>query len=69
MIVKIEDWRKMMEFRKAINQANLEDIKWIDENGEVIVVDPQALDEWKFTGLGNVNFPEFMLNEPADPTS
>jgi hypothetical protein len=41
---------------KIINDARLEDILWWDEDGEAIEINPKVIEEFKLTGLNNIDF-------------
>lgn len=58
MIVNLEEFDSMMRYRRIINQTDLDDIQWM-RNGEEIKVTPDILEEWKFIGLSNVDFPRY----------
>ena len=64
MKVNIEDIRKNIEFRKEINSVELTDIDFY-ENGKKIEVSEKVIDDFRFTGLNNIDFIdiEFYLTE------
>lgn len=55
MIVDINYLRYLNEQRQAINQTPLQDIVWV-ENGQQIEASDKLIEDFKFTGLSNVDF-------------
>lgn len=55
MIVDINYLRYLNEQRQAINATNLENIVWV-ENGQEIEASDKLIEDFKFTGLSNVDF-------------
>ena len=56
MKIEISEIEKLTERLREINRLNLQDIQWIDENGKISSISPELIDEFKFTGLNNVDF-------------
>lgn len=54
MIVDVNYLRYLNEQRLAINQTPLEDIVWM-ENGQMIEVSDKLIEDFRFTGLSNVD--------------
>lgn len=42
--------------RTEINSYDLRDITFLDENDEAVVIDQKIIDDFRFTGLHNINF-------------
>ena len=57
MRIDIERVRELLEAIAEINRAPLEEIE-VYENGEKVDIPTVCLEDWKFTGLGNINFIE-----------
>lgn len=55
MRVDLEDFIKMVEFRKRINSVPLNEIE-LYQNGNRIFFDEKDVDEFRFTGLNNTNY-------------
>ncbi len=55
MKINIEDIEKHMEFRKKINNAELEDIEFY-EKGKLVEIGSEFVYDWGFTGLNNIDF-------------
>ena len=53
--VAIEDVWRIYEERKAINKLHFQDIVWT-KNGKEIKFSQKAKDDFKFTGLSNIDF-------------
>jgi len=54
--VKIAEVIALKNRLKEINALELEKIEWVNENGEVIPINPKIVEEFIYTGLGNVDF-------------
>lgn len=55
MLVFVEDLRELYGKIQAINQTPLEDIVWM-KNGQLIEASNKLVEDFKFTGLSNVDF-------------
>jgi len=55
MRVDIEKIREMQEYRGQINELDLKDIEWY-EKGKKIEHSSEEIEEFKFTGLNNIDF-------------
>jgi hypothetical protein len=55
LIVPVEYLRWLYAERQRINAAKLEDIVWT-ENGKPWNIDPEEIEEFRFTGLNNCDF-------------
>ncbi len=55
MRVDIEKVREMQEYRRKINEQELKDIEWY-EKGKKIGHSSEEIEEFKFTGLNNIDF-------------
>lgn len=53
--IDVEYVKKIQAERKRINDLELKDIEWY-ENGKKLDIDPEVLEEFKFTGLCNTDF-------------
>jgi len=63
MDVKLSEWRAMMEYRRSINRANFDDIRWIGDDNQEIIISDEIKEEWHFIGLSNTDFPSIHLGE------
>lgn len=59
-IINVEDVRRIREELAVINRLKLEDIEW-HENGQPLVIAPEAIEYWRFCGLNNTGFIEFEI--------
>jgi len=59
--VDVERIRELKAALAEINRLDFDSIEWF-EGGEKIEVDPEELEDWKFTGLNNTNFVECCLD-------
>lgn len=55
MRVNLEDVRRMIAERKALNALDLTDIEW-HENGQRIDLDEEAVADFDYTGLAVIDF-------------
>ena len=55
MRVEIENIKIAEAFKRCINSTELDDIE-VYENGELLEINPEFIDEFKFTGLSNIDF-------------
>ena len=58
MRVNVEDVLDILEKKKKINDLDFSSIEFYRGNMKVIIP-PEVLDDWMFTGLNNINFFEF----------
>ena len=58
--IDLIDVRKLIELKRHINGDSLDNIDWYD-NGVKLVVADEDIDEWKYTGLNNLDFAEIKL--------
>ena len=56
--ITIEEVEALQKRRREINHTPIEEIEWT-ENGKAIPVTPEQLDDFKFTGLCNIDFVDF----------
>ena len=56
MRVDIEEIEAMRKRREQINATPIEDIEWY-RNGKKMVYSEEQIEDWKFTWLGNIDFP------------
>ena len=45
-----------LAFRKLVNSANLEDIRFINKYGTLEDIPQESIEDFKFTGLNNFDF-------------
>ncbi|MCP4761061.1 MAG: hypothetical protein GY870_04715 [archaeon] len=55
MRIDIEDINKHLEFRKKVNCNELDNIEFY-ENGKKVEIPKEIADEFKYTGLSNIDF-------------
>ncbi len=55
--INIEDIRKLIKKVNKFEELKFDNIEWY-ENGEKMFFKPECIDEWRFTGLGNISFVE-----------
>lgn len=55
-VVNVTEVVMLLEELDRINSLPLDDIVFVGISGEEIVVDKDALSEWKFIGLNNTSF-------------
>ena len=53
--VSVESIKSNMKFRQKINQQDLSDITFT-ENGKVVKISKEQIEEWEFCGLNNIDF-------------
>ena len=61
VLVSEIDW--ITERSADINSGLLSDIDWIDTNGALIHIEEKDLEEFKFTGLNNMDFARFHIQK------
>lgn len=65
MIVDVNEIERCLRFFKSINEADLDKIVWV-RGDEQLLPDPEQLEEYKFIGLSNRDFPAVMGWLPDD---
>jgi hypothetical protein len=65
MIVDINEIEKCLRYFKAINSADIDDIVWM-RGEERMLPDTEVLNEYKYTGLSNRDFPSICGWFPDD---
>ena len=60
MKVNVEYIEELLRQLREVDSVPFDEIEWY-KNGELLVIDKKILDDWKFTGLNNRNFPEYGL--------
>lgn len=55
MRIDIEDLEKFLDFRKKVNEPNLEDLEWFYK-GKKIKIPKKEITFWNYTGLNNLDF-------------
>jgi hypothetical protein len=67
-IINVEEVWAIQARRRELNAIELEDAIFL-YNGKPVIVDPSTIEEWKFVGLGNIDFVEMILSpDPLNPT-
>lgn len=66
LTIDLSDLRAHLAWRRALNHANLRDIKWTD-GGYPVVATADEIEDWRFTGTNNIDFAEMILMEKAPP--
>lgn len=61
MKVNYDEVMRQMYITSIINITPLEKIEWVRNDGSKIEVDPDLIKEFKYTGLGNINFAEMYI--------
>ncbi len=63
--VNLDEVQKCLEFIQRVNSYPLESIEWFysDENWRTVKVHTgiEEVEEWRFTGLSNKDFAEYVL--------
>lgn len=62
MIIELTELETVRAYLARIESVPLKDITWM-RNGKTILVNPEAVEEWKFTGMNNRDFALFNLTE------
>lgn len=65
MIVDIAEIERYLQFFRVINAADIEQIVWV-RGDEVLTPDPVAIEDHKFSGLSNRDFPRAVGGIPDD---
>lgn len=68
--IPVEYIEKIIEERKKINNLDLSKVTWT-ENGKPIEIPKNILDDWRFTGLNNIDFIDtgfYLKGFDAEPT-
>jgi hypothetical protein len=61
-VVNYDEVMRQIEIRRGINSLPIDEIEWVRDDGTKIKFDPKLLEEFKFIGLCNINFPEIFLS-------
>jgi hypothetical protein len=56
MKVSVSEILRVKEYLREINQANLEEIEFLDDSNNKIDINPKHYKDFKFIGLNNVDF-------------
>ena len=54
--INISEIIKLKERLNEINSLDLSDVNFIDEFGNAIKITNEMYDDWKYTGLSNIDF-------------
>lgn len=65
MRVDLEELERCMRYFKSINSIDMSDIQWF-KGGEEILASEEDLDEFRFIGFSNRDFPSYMGWHPDD---
>jgi hypothetical protein len=52
----ISDISEIIRRKTEINSMNLSNIKFIDDNGNILKIDNNVIEDFKYTGLSNFDF-------------
>ncbi len=63
MKVNVDEILRIKARLKEINSLKLEEIEWVNDKGDPIVVEKSLIAEWKFTGLSNCYFAEDVIQD------
>ncbi len=53
--IKISEVIDLERKRNALNSTKLEDIQFLDDNGNDVKISEEILNEWKYAGLNNID--------------
>jgi len=56
MKVKISEILELDARRREINKVDLKDIQFLDDNGNVVKINPELVEKFRFIGLNNTDF-------------
>ena len=56
--VSLKEVEEMQRRRREINSLPIEQIEWVNDDGSVVEVTPETLEEWRFIGMTNLCFIE-----------
>jgi len=54
--ISILEINRLCERLRQINQLDLNEVNFIDENGNVVDIPQSIINEWRFTGLNLTDF-------------
>lgn len=54
--VKVSEILEIQKRKAEINDNELSNVDFIDDDGNVIVIEQKILDDWKYTGLNLTDF-------------
>jgi hypothetical protein len=61
MKINADEILRLKARMKEINDLKLEEIEWVNDKGDTIVIDKETLDHWRFVGLSNCCFVEIVI--------
>lgn len=63
--ISVFEIKQLIKRLNQINKLNIDDIDFIDNDGDVIEINQQIIDDFKFTGLNTFDFiaTDFYLKE------
>ena len=64
--VSAEEIRMLKARLREINQFPLNQIKWLDDEGQPFKTNPKDLQNWSYTGLTNIDFLEMVVDRRND---
>lgn len=63
MRVRISEVKAIISRKSEINGMDFDAIEWVDDDGRRVEVPTEVAEWWKFTGLNNLDFVHFMVDE------
>ncbi len=54
--IKISEINQLFDRMSAINRIDLMEIEFVDDNGKIIQISQKIIEDFKYTGLNNVDF-------------
>lgn len=67
--VSVREVKWLNERKRQINMIDIDDIEWITEDGRVIPYNEKNVEDFKFTGLSNINFIELGFHDGSTITN
>lgn len=55
-LLRIKEVQALMSRFREINQLDIDEIELIDDNGNVVEIAKDIIEDWKFTGLNITDF-------------
>lgn len=62
MKINVEEITEIKNRLKEIDRTNIDDIEWY-KDGTKIVPTKEQIDEWKFIGISNSYFPDYLFDK------
>ena len=54
--IRVSEVIHLKNRQKAINSVNLDEIEWMDDAGNILMISEEFIKEFKYTGLNNLDF-------------